>query len=248
VLPWIATAVRRSIGGRARRRLCAGLEHPPPFLVQREGMKALRYSAVVLAAGTSTRMAGRHKLLLPLGDETVIRRTVRAVLDAGPEEVVVVTGFNEHAVRAALDGLGARFETNPRYEAGQMTSVAAGVAALTAPRDAVMVCLGDMALLESSDYAALVQAYATRPRGSILVPQRDGMRGNPVLFAESLVSEAIAGNRNFACRKLIADYPEEVYPHDPGHDRCFVDLDTPEDYAQLLARMALPAAGAAPVS
>ena len=204
-------------------------------------MSAIRFSAVVLAAGTSTRMGGRHKLLLPLGDEPVIRRTVRAVLGAGPEEVVVVTGCNEQAVADALTGLDARLQFNPRYEEGQMTSVAAGVAALANCHDAVMVCLGDMALLESADYAELVEAYAARPRGSILVPQQGGMRGNPVVFAERLAGEAIAGNRNFGCRKLIVDHPEEVYPHDPGHDRCFVDLDTPADYARMLARLGLAA-------
>jgi carbon-monoxide dehydrogenase large subunit len=50
-------------------------------------MNALRFSAVVLAAGTSTRMGAMHKLLLPLGDEPVIRRTARAVLGAHPAEV-----------------------------------------------------------------------------------------------------------------------------------------------------------------
>jgi molybdenum cofactor cytidylyltransferase len=208
-------------------------------------MSGIRFSAVVLAAGTSTRMAGRHKLLLPLGGEPVIRRTVRAVLGAGPEEVVVVTGCNEPAVRHALVGLDARFRFNPRYEEGQMTSVAAGVAALAAPCDAVMICLGDMALLEPADYAALVEAYAARPRGSILVPRRGGARGNPVVFAERYRGEVMAGTRNLGCRKLIADHPEDVYPHDPGHDRCFVDLDTPADYARLLQRLGLPAAALA---
>jgi molybdenum cofactor cytidylyltransferase len=78
-------------------------------------MGALRYSAVVLAAGASTRMVGRHKLLLPLGEEPVIRRTVRSVLGAGPAEVVVVTGSNAPDVAGALDGLGARIQFNPRY-------------------------------------------------------------------------------------------------------------------------------------
>jgi molybdenum cofactor cytidylyltransferase len=50
-------------------------------------MGELRYSAVVLAAGASTRMAGRHKLLLPLGAEPVIRRTVRADIPITPEKV-----------------------------------------------------------------------------------------------------------------------------------------------------------------
>ncbi len=190
-------------------------------------------------------MGAVHKLLLPLGNEPVIRRTVRAVLGARPAEVVVVTGCNEPAVASALVGLEARLQFNPRYEEGQMTSVAAGVAALVAPCDAVMICLGDMALLESADYAALVDAYARRPWGSILVPRQGEARGNPVVFARSLAGEAIAGNRNFGCRKLIADHPAEVYPHDPGHDRCFVDLDTPADYARVLQRLGLAAADAA---
>jgi molybdenum cofactor cytidylyltransferase len=208
-------------------------------------MGELRYSAVVLAAGASTRMAGRHKLLLPLGAEPVIRRTVRAVLGASPAEVVVVTGNNAEAAAEALDGLEARIEFNPRYVEGQMTSVAAGVAALSASCDAVMICLGDMALLESADYAELAQAFAARPRGSILVPQRGGIRGNPVVFASSFIPDVLAGNRNLGCRKLIADHPEDVHVYEPGHDRFFVDLDTPADYARLCERLGLPVENAA---
>lgn len=204
-------------------------------------MSTLRFSAVVLAAGASTRMAGRHKLLLPLGEEPVIRHTVRAVLGADPVEVVVVTGAHAEAVAGALAGLAVKIQFNPRFAEGQMTSVAAGVAALEARCDAVMVCLGDMALLESADYAELAQAFATRPQGAILVPRRGGIRGNPVVFASSFIPEVLAGNRNLGCRKLIADHPEDVYAYEPGHDRFFVDLDTPADYAALLARLGLPA-------
>jgi molybdenum cofactor cytidylyltransferase len=204
-------------------------------------MDAARYSAVVLAAGASTRMAGRHKLLLPLGGEPVIRRTVRAVLGANPREVVVVTGNQADAVANALAGLDAKMVFNPRHAEGQMTSVATGVAALEARCDAVMICLGDMALLESADYEELADAFAAQSRAAILVPWRDGIRGNPVVFASSFIPEVLAGNRNLGCRKLIADHPEDVHAYEPGHDRFFVDLDTPRDYARLRERLGLPA-------
>ena len=48
-------------------------------------------SAVILAAGASTRM-GTQKLLLPLGGEPLVRRTVRQVCDAGFDDVLVVLG------------------------------------------------------------------------------------------------------------------------------------------------------------
>jgi molybdenum cofactor cytidylyltransferase len=95
----------------------------------------IRFSAVVLAAGTSSRMQGKHKMLLPVGGEPVIRHTIRRVLVAEPHEVVVVTGFEGHAVAQAVSDLPVKLQPNSRYEEGQMTSVAAGVVALTEPAD-----------------------------------------------------------------------------------------------------------------
>ncbi len=201
--------------------------------------KEMKFSAVVLAAGISSRMQGKHKLLLPIGKEPAVRRTVSALLEAGPEELVVVTGYSGRVVIAALDDLLVKFQPNPRYEEGQMTSVAAGVAALSAPCSAIMICLADQVLLSTRDYTELVDAFAAMPRGSILVPRFDGQRGNPVMFSTSYAPEVISGQRNLGCRKLIADNPEEVFVYEATHDRFTTDMDTPEDYARVLSRLGI---------
>jgi molybdenum cofactor cytidylyltransferase len=197
------------------------------------------FSAVVLAAGLSSRMQGQHKLLLPIDGQPAVRRTVSALAAAGPEEIVVVTGFKGRAVMEALDGLPVRFQSNPRYEEGQMTSVAAGVAALGAPCNVVMVCLADQVLLDAADYLELIDAFAAMSHGSILVPVFNGQRGNPVAFSASYAAEVISGHVNPGCRKLIAEHPEEVFVHEAAHDRFTIDMDTPEDYARILARVGL---------
>lgn len=198
-----------------------------------------RFSAIVLAAGTASRMRGEHKMLLPVGDEPAVRRTVRNVLAAEPREVVVVSGFNGHAVGEAVRDLPVRLQANPRYEEGQMTSVAVGLAALTEPTDAVMVCLGDMVLVTPADYRDLVSAFATRVDKSIVVPRYNGQRGNPVLFAALHVPEIIAGEGNIDCRKLIADNPHKVFVYESTHDRFVSDMDTPEDYARIVDRLSV---------
>ncbi|WP_321945770.1 nucleotidyltransferase family protein [Paraburkholderia sp. J10-1] len=200
-------------------------------------MSRATFSAVVLAAGLSTRMAGRHKLLLPVGGEPAVRRVVRAIVAAQPEEIVVVTGFNGRAVFEALEGIDVRFQSNPRYREGQMTSVASGVAALQAPCDAVMICLADQVLLEAADYRELIEAYASMPCGSILVPMYQGARGNPVVFASSYCPEVVGGRVNPGCRKLIAEHSAEVFLHEAAHDRFCVDMDTPADYQSVMARV-----------
>lgn len=196
------------------------------------------FSAIVLAAGTSSRMQGAHKLLLPIGGEPLIRHTVRAVLQARPRELIVVTGFQESAIRSALAQLAIRIQFNPFFEQGQMSSVTAGVRALTVPADAVMVCLGDMALLRGDDYRELVDVFARRDGRSIVVPRFEGQRGNPIVIDWSHLPQLLSAQRNLGCRKLIADYPQEVFAYDAPHDRFVVDIDTPEDYARVVGRVA----------
>ena len=61
-------------------------------LLGRKGERPPVCTAVVAAAGSSTRMGGQDKLLLPLGDQPVLAHTLRA-LEACPHiaEIVVVT-------------------------------------------------------------------------------------------------------------------------------------------------------------
>lgn len=197
----------------------------------------MRWSAVVLAAGTSSRMPGRHKLLLPIGDKPVIRRTVERILGASPYEVVVVTGHGARDVTEALEGIPISLQPNPRYEEGQMRSAAIGVGALTKATDAVMMCLGDMVLLESRDYAELVDAYVNKTDRSIVIPYFGERRGNPILFAASYVHEVAVGERRIGCKKLSNQYPDDVFRYEATHERFTSDMDTPEDYARVLDRL-----------
>src|SRR5947208_12504064 len=81
-------------------------------------------AAIVLAAGFARRM-GRQKLLLDLRGKPVVRWSVEALLPH-VADIVVVTGQDDAAVRAALDGLPLRFAVNPRPQAGQGSSIAIG--------------------------------------------------------------------------------------------------------------------------
>src|SRR5438034_923831 len=71
-------------------------------------------AGIVLAAGFARRM-GRQKLLLQLEGKPVVRWVVEGLLPR-VEDVVVVTGHDDSAVRDALAGLAARFAGNARPE------------------------------------------------------------------------------------------------------------------------------------
>jgi molybdenum cofactor cytidylyltransferase len=205
--------------------------------------RPIRVSVVVLAAGLSARMGGEHKMLLDVAGAPMIRRTVGTVLAIDPIETIVVTGHRTDAVEAALAGLPVAFAHNPDFAEGQPSSVAAGVRALTRFCDAVMIVLGDQALLTPDDLRALLDAYRSTEAGlTVLVPHYQGRRGNPIVFAARHVPEIYAGGLEIGCRRLIEKHPDLVARVEMPSDAYVLDCDTPADYAALLARLAEAAA------
>jgi molybdenum cofactor cytidylyltransferase len=200
---------------------------------------SIRFSAVVLAAGQSSRMGGANKLLLPLAGEPLVRRTVRTVLAAGVQETVVVTGHQGRDVMRAVLDLPVTVQPNVRYEDGQMRSVAVGVAALARATDAIIVCPGDLPLLRTEDLLELMDVFLAHPDSSIVIPRHLGERGNPIVFAAAYAPEVAAGRRLIGCRKLAQQYPEETFWHDVAHERFTSDCDTPQDYRRVLERLGL---------
>lgn len=196
-----------------------------------------RVAAVVLAAGSSRRMGGRHKLLLDVLGQPMIRRTVENVLAAAPVETVVVTGDRAAEIEAVLDGLPIRHVRNPKHEEGQPTSVAVGVRALSAPCDAVMIVLGDQPQVTAEDLRALVATYEGLTQPSILVPHFHGRRGNPVILAVRHVPEVLRGTVKVGCRRLIESHADEVAAVEMASDVFTTDCDTPENYAELVRRL-----------
>ena len=199
-------------------------------------------SAVILAAGLSSRMGGPHKLLLEVGREPMVRCVVRATLGVSPVETVVVTGFRAAEIMAALEGLPVRFVHNTDYAEGQAGSVAAGVHALTAPCQAFMIVLGDQPLLTSMHLRLLLDGFASAPDGrSILVPCRQSQRGNPIVIAAGHIAAITDGGLNIGCRRLIDSHPDLVARIELNHDAFFTDCDTLDDYKVLQSLVRLDA-------
>jgi molybdenum cofactor cytidylyltransferase len=103
-------------------------------------------SGVLLAAGAGTRFRaaeGGLKVLAPVGGRPLIERPLRALLDAGLDEVVVVLGSDASEVEAGADLAGARVLVHPGWAEGMASSLAAALEALPDTCDAVIVVLGD---------------------------------------------------------------------------------------------------------
>jgi molybdenum cofactor cytidylyltransferase len=191
-------------------------------------------AAVVLAAGLSRRM-GQAKLLMPVGGRAIVRYVVESVLAGGVDLVWVVTGPDVEPIEAALAGLEVQIAVNPAPEEGQASSLRAGIAALPASVDAVLIALGDQPSLAPSIIPALLAARRTSPKLIVAPRYRDG-QGNPVLFKREILPELLRLTGDQGARPIIQKEPARVewveldLPMPP-------DVDTLDDYEKIRANL-----------
>ncbi|MBU6464221.1 MAG: molybdopterin-binding/glycosyltransferase family 2 protein [Bradyrhizobium sp.] len=188
-------------------------------------------AAVILAAGRSTRMGGPNKLLADLGGKPMLRIVTERVLASKVSSVTVVTGHQAAEVENALAGLKVKFVRNPDFFAGLASSVKAGIAAVPANADGVVVCLGDMPRIDARLVDRLIEAFAPDRGHLIAVPVSDSRRGNPVLWSRRFFDELMKLDGDVGARNLITAHAEAVVEVQVEGRGAFLDVDTPEALA-----------------
>jgi molybdenum cofactor cytidylyltransferase len=192
--------------------------------------------AILAAAGMSTRM-GQNKILLTFQGKPLIAHAVDTLLASSVNEVVVVLGHEAERVRAALEGKKVRFVRNPDYREGLRTSVRAGIEAVHSHAGAFMIYLADQPFLTPEEVNLLIQALAEARKAnrSIVVPFFRGRRGNPVILDSSYKDAILDVVGETGCRRVIKRNPEQVFVVEMETDHAVRDIDTMEDYRELVS-------------
>jgi molybdenum cofactor cytidylyltransferase len=120
---------------------------------------------------------------------------------------------------------------NAQSEAGQASSIRAGINALPPVIDAALIVLGDQPFLDDRIIPALLSAHARTGKPIVAPRYRDG-RGNPVLFSRDVFGELLELDGDQGARSVVERDADRVALVD--FDFAMPpDLDTPEDYDRL---------------
>lgn len=187
-------------------------------------------SAVVLAAGGSTRM-GRPKLALPVRGVPMIRRVTQAALASRCREVIVVLGTNADLYRPLLEGLDVRLVENPDPGEGMGSSIRIGIEALSSDAEGVVILLADQPLVSAAVIDYLIETAASEGRRIVASTYR-GTVGPPVYFHRALFLEMLTLEGDRGARSVIEAYPKEGLAV-PLDDTAAVDIDTGDDLSRV---------------
>ena len=204
-------------------------------------------AAIILAAGSSSRMGGgRHKLLLPLHDRPVLAHVLDAVLASQARPIVLVLGHQAEQVRAQIASFATHSDLsiieNTDYLQGMSTSMHLGIQTLqtngyTKSSDkeinSTLVLLGDQPLISAQHIDTLIATYRTTGK-RIIAATYEGKRGNPILFDASLFPELLEVTGDEGGRSVLERHREEIATVEMGNPLANIDVDTWDSYQRVI--------------
>ncbi len=163
----------------------------------------MKINMIIPAAGKSTRNPP-NKLLMPLGDMTVIEQTI-SMLTKFPVTITIVTGHQQERLvevvgKQLVDNI--EIVENPDYETGMASSLIAGISSSTVDFDYYGFCLGDKPFIKEATIRLLLENLLSE-RPKILAPAFEKKIGHPVFFAKSMKFELLSMSGDKGAKSII---------------------------------------------
>ncbi|MBR9920473.1 MAG: nucleotidyltransferase family protein [Bacteroidetes bacterium] len=196
----------------------------------------LKTSAIVLAAGQSSRMEG-FKLGLPFKQHTILDEVLTNLASSNVHEIIVVSGhYQKETEEIANRHKGVKRVHNPHYETGMSSSIKAGIEAADPKANGLMICLSDMPFIRAADYESFRLVFeGNYGKGPIIIrPFFEGKPGHPVIFSDYFRSRLLSLEYEEGARQLIRDNQGFLIKVEADSGRVLKDIDTPGQYEEYI--------------
>lgn len=189
-----------------------------------------KYSAIILAAGYSSRM-GEFKPLMNLDKKTPIERCISLFENCGINNIIVVTGHLNYKIEEKLKENIISI-INERYSEGMFSSIQAGLGVLPKGTDAFFILPVDIPSVKEHTVKRMMKIYEEIDHG-ILFPTFNNKKGHPTLISSSLVKEILTKNPEGGLRDILNVHKEKWYYEEVAERGILLDMDTKEDFKVL---------------
>lgn len=190
----------------------------------------MKVSAIILAAGSSSRFEDGHKLLVEIGGIPIVGHVCSALAKSKIDDIVLVTSDANGAVAKAAGSGRWRVAENPNAREGLSTSLRVGLHGIDENTGGALVALADMPGITEGLIDALLSAFKGCNGSAIVFPlSPHGRRGHPIIWPKSLFAALEAVTGDSGGKTILADHRNLWRPVPYENPGAFADIDTRAD-------------------
>ncbi|HAB37837.1 MAG: nucleotidyltransferase family protein [Tateyamaria sp.] len=185
---------------------------------------------IILAAGSSSRMRGRDKLLEKIDDIPLLRQQALAAL-AVSNDVIITLPPAPHPRYHTVSDLNVSPLSVKDATEGISASIRTAIKSLSQKTTKAMLLLADLPEITQIELNTVIAAINSHPnqlvwRGAT----KDGKPGHPIVFDQSLFNRLMQLTGDNGGQSIINEVKNDVRLVRLSSNQARLDLDTPEEW------------------
>ena len=193
-------------------------------------MSSDKVYAIVLAAGTSSRLGHNPKQLLNWNNRPLLEHALLNVQAILQERIIVVLGAYSHAIETGINLNAFKTVFNPDWQQGIASSIRAGIQALPDNATAALIVLSDQPLIRSEYFQCLLTTWESSPT-QIVASEYHQSVGVPALFPARFFTPLQSLQGDQGAKSLLIKFEKELITIPLPEAE--LDIDSIEDFNDL---------------
>ena len=195
-------------------------------------------SAIILAAGLSSRMHGENKLVKEINGIPLINHAIKNILGSTVNEIIIVVGYEEDILKSLIEkNKKIKVIYNKDYKSGVASSIKIGIKNISTKTEAFFISLGDMPNVNQNIYNKLIKVrdkynkkLKIKYKKEIIIPTYQGKNGNPILFSKYMKDKIMKIEGDVGTKSLVELYMNKILKVPFKNNGIILDFDKPEDF------------------
>lgn len=189
----------------------------------------MNISAIITAAGLSTRMGEVNKLLVDFRGKPLLHHIVDELLETNVAEILVVTGFEKEKIEKSLHDKKVKSCFNENFKSGLTSSIQTGLKASSPNSDGYLIALSDMPFIKTKMIDKLLHTFHENKKvqdlKQIVVPQINKRNSHPTIFSNHYKKDILAHQNPNGCKQIILDNLDRVFFVKLENEMAGIDID-----------------------
>ena len=193
----------------------------------------MQVSVIILAAGNASRM-GKAKQLLPYKGTTLLGHAIEIAEASLANSTHCVVGAHSEAILKETTHPEVIFIANSNWASGLSTSIVAAVRHIVSAKDgtqALLITLADQPKISSTYLNTMIQLHEKHPETIIASDYAESL-GVPALFPKNYWNALLQLKGDKDAKEFLNAHKAQAIAMNAVE--FLFDIDTPEDYQQLI--------------
>lgn len=191
--------------------------------------KETRVTGIIMASGFSRRMK-TDKLLLKLGDKTVLEKVIESCVKSNLDDIMVI--YRKEEIKNIAKRYNLKAILNENAIEGQSASIKLGVNNIDRDTKGMMFIVGDQPHLDFVTINTIIDKFEI-DQEKIIIPIYGESKGNPTIFPVSLKKQLLTLTDDVGGKEVINNNLNRVKYVDIENHQAGMDMDTVEEYEKL---------------